>query len=425
MLKHLICCISATALAGTALAQTPPAKPPDPTRPGFTSFSSPKPDLIPGKPIDHRDPELKGDHPAFPGQTRAPYAPTTAPKVTLITDQLHSPWGLGFLPDGKMIVTEKEGKIRIVSQDGTLSAPITGVPEVLMRAQLGLLDIELDPKFASNHTIYFTFNEPEPNDTSAVVAARAKLDEDKLALTDVNVIFRAKPALPRDHAVNAGSRIAIDRQGNLFVSIGDRSQSPPWDYAQKLDNDLGKMIHITPEGKPAPNNPYLHTPGVLPEIWSRGHRTPQGLTINPATGELWEVEHGPRGGDEINKPEAGKNYGWPVITHGIDYPGDLIGAGITEQAGMEQPLYYWDPVIAPSGLLFYTGDKFPQWKNNLFVGGLRSEMLDRIVLDGTTVVSEEPLLLDQNSRIRDVRQGPEGFLYVLGDNGKLFRLTPQ
>jgi glucose/arabinose dehydrogenase len=213
--------------------------------------------------------------------------------------------------------------------------------------QVGLLDVALDPHFASNKRIFFTYSEAVGETNSQIVVARASLDEAAGALNDVTVIFRAKPDLPRTQSANQGGRIAIGRDGNLFVTIGDRSKSPSWDMAQKLDNDLGKMIHITPDGAPAPGNPFIGKPGALPEIWSYGHRSEEGLTINPATGELWEVEHGPRGGDELNTPEAGKNYGWPVIVHGIDYPGETIGQGITEKTGMEQPHYYWDPVIAP------------------------------------------------------------------------------
>lgn len=230
--------------------------------------------------------------------------------------------------------------------------------------QVGLLDVALDPHFASNKRIFFTFSEPVGDANSHIVVARARLDEAAGALNDVAVIFRSNPDLPRTRSANQGGRIAIARDGNLFVTIGDRSQSPPRDMAQKLDNDLGKMIRITPDGAPAPGNPFIGKPvngkpGALPEIWSYDHRSEEGLTIHPVTGELWETEHGPRGGDELNTPEAGKNYGWPVIVHGIDYPGDTIGEGITEQAGMEQPHYYWDPVIAPSGLAFYTGSLFP------------------------------------------------------------------
>jgi glucose/arabinose dehydrogenase len=290
--------------------------------------------------------------------------------------------------------------------------------------QVGLLDVALDPQFANNRRIFFTYSEPVGESYSNIAIASAHLDG--RALKDVKVIFRAKPALPaRALSSNQGGRIAIGRDGNLFVIIGDRSKSPPWDMAQRLDTDLGKVIHITPDGDPAPGNPFIGKTGALPEIWSLGHRSEEGLTIDPATGRLWEVEHGARGGDELNTPEAGKNYGWPVITHGIDYPGEAIGAGLTQKEGMEQPHYYWDPVIAPSGLAFYTGNLFPQWKGSLFVGALRGQMLDRLTLDGDKVVAEEPLLVDMHSRIRDVRIGPEGAVYVLTDDGKLLKLTPK
>jgi glucose/arabinose dehydrogenase len=291
--------------------------------------------------------------------------------------------------------------------------------------QVGLLDLALDPAFASNHRIFFTYSDAVGARDSQIVIARASFGEADGSLGDVNVIFRATPALPRKQSANQGGRIAIGRDGNLFVTIGDRSESPPWDMAQKLDNDLGKIIHITPDGAPAPGNRFIGREGVLPEIWSFGHRSEEGLAIDPVTGELWESEHGPRGGDELNTPEAGRNYGWPVIVHGIDYPGTTIGQGITEKAGLEQPRYYWDPVIAPSGLAFYTGNLFPLWKNSIFVGALRGHILDRLTLSGKKVVAEEPLLVDQHDRIRDVRMGPEGAVYVLTDNGKLLSLAPK
>jgi glucose/arabinose dehydrogenase len=381
--------------------------------------------MVNGQPIETRTPEKSDDKPAFPGQTRAPYQATAPFAVTTLTDKLSRPWSLAFLPDGKILITEKPGTMRILDAGGALSQPLTGVPTVSFIGQVGLLDVALDPHFASNKRIFFTYSEAVGETNSQIVVARASLDEAAGALNDVTVIFRAKPDLPRTQSANQGGRIAIGRDGNLFVTIGDRSKSPPWDMAQKLDNDLGKMIHITPDGAPAPGNPFIGKPGALPEIWSYGHRSEEGLTINPATGELWEVEHGPRGGDELNTPEAGKNYGWPVIVHGIDYPGETIGQGITEKAGMEQPHYYWDPVIAPSGLAFYTGNLFPQWKNSVFVGALRGQMLDRLTLSGKKVIAEEPLLVDQHARIRDVRMGPEGAVYVLTDNGKLLKLTPK
>jgi glucose/arabinose dehydrogenase len=366
------------------------AQTPQPRRPPATA-----PAMIPGKPIETRPPELATDKPAFPGQTRAPYRATAPFKVTVLTSQLKSPWSLAFLPDGKMLVTEKPGAMRIVDAQGSLSKPLTGVPAVNFQGQVGLLDVALDPRFAANHRIFFTFSDPVGADNSALVVARARLDEAAGALSDVKVIFRAKPDLPKTQGANEGGRIAIGRDGNLFVTIGDRSRSPPWDVAQKLDNDLGKIIHITPDGAPAPGNPFVGKANALPEIWSIGHRSEEGLAFDPA-GRLWETEHGPRGGDELNTPEAGKNYGWPVIVHGIDYPGEKINGGLTEKAGMEQPHYYWDPVIAPSGLAFYQGSLFPQWKNSVFVGALRGMMLDRLTLSGNKVVVEEPLGVDRH-----------------------------
>jgi glucose/arabinose dehydrogenase len=257
-------------------------------------------------------------------------------------------------------------------------------------------------------------------------------------LTDVTVIFRAQPAMPSKRlGGKTGGRIAIGRDGSLFVTIGDRSDSPPWDVAQRMDTHLGKIVHITPDGAPAPDNPFLGKPGVLPEIWASGLRTGEGLAFDPKTGRVWENEHGPRGGDELNVIEKGRNYGWPVIAHGIDYPGTPIGEGLTHQEGMEEPVYYWDPVIAPSGLAFYTGNLFPQWKDSVFVGGLNGMMLDRLTLANGKVVAEEPLLTDLRARIRDVRVGPDGAVYVLTDSGtptvspntpqtsKLLKLTPK
>jgi glucose/arabinose dehydrogenase len=408
----------------------PQANEPTGTPPGVTALQNrnstgfPAPRMVEGQPIETRPPEKEDDHPAFPGQTRAPYHASVPYNVTTLSDKLKAPWSFQFLPGNEILITEKGGAMRIRDAAGNLSEPLDGVPKVLAVGQVGLLDVALDPGFANNHRIFFTYSEPIGESYSNIAVARARLDG--RALKDVTPIFRVKPALPaRLLSSNQGGRIAIDRAGNLFVIIGDRSKSPPWDMAQRLDTDLGKMIHITPNGDPAPNNPFLGKTGVLPEIWSSGHRSEEGLTIDPATGRLWEVEDGPRGGDELNTPEAGRNYGWPVIVHGIDYPGQTIGEGIVQKEGMEQPHYYWDPVIAPSGLAFYTGNLFPQWKGSLFVGALRGQMLDRLTLAGDKVVAEEPLLVDQHSRIRDVRIGPEGAVYVITDEGKLLKLTPK
>jgi glucose/arabinose dehydrogenase len=386
----------------------------------------PQPQLVPGKPLETRPPEKADDKPAFPGQTRAPYQPGVPVDVHVITDKLNRPWSLAFLPDGRMLVTEKPGTMRIVDAQGTVSDPVPGVPDVVAAGQVGLLDVALDREFQSNHRLFFTFAEPVDSGASFHIAvARATFDEKAPALRDVKVIFRAVPDLPRRQNANSGGRIAIASDGTLFVTIGDRSSSPPWDRAQQLDNHLGKIIHITAEGAAAPGNPFASTPGARPEIWTLGHRTEEGLAFD-GSGQLWETEHGPRGGDELNRIEKGKNYGWPVIVHGIDYPGTTIGQGITEKAGLEQPVYYWDPVIAPSGLAFYHGSLFPSWEGNALVGGLRAQRLSRLTLKDGKVASEEPLLLDQHSRIRDVRVGPDGAVYVLTDTeGKLLVLKPK
>ena len=419
-------CAQPQTLATTAQGEptgTPPGVAP---MENHNSKGFPAPNTVKGQPVETRTPEKTDDKPDFPGQTRAPYEPTAPFTVTTLTSKLNMPWSLAFLPDGKFLITEKPGAMRIVDAHGAISDPLTGVPAVSVFGQVGLLDVALDPQFTSNNRIFFTYSEAVGETYSNIVVARARLNEAANSIGDVAVIFRVKPALPaRALSSNQGGRIAIGRDGNLFVTIGDRSKSPPWDMAQKLDTDLGKIIHITPDGAPAPGNPFIGKPGALPEIWSYGHRSEEGLAINPATGELWETEHGPRGGDELNFPEAGKNYGWPVIVHGIDYPGETIGQGITAKAGMEQPRYYWDPVIAPSGLAFYTGTLFPQWRNSVFVGGLRGQLLDRLTLSGKMVTGEEPLLVDLHSRIRDVRIGPEGAVYVLTDDGKLLKLTPK
>ena len=303
---------------------------------------------------------------------------------------------------------------------------------------IGVLDVVLDPHFATNHQIFYTFYDYVDDTNSNTYVARAKLDEAKCALIDAKVIFRAQPIMPSKRlGGKTGGRIAIAKDGSLFIPIGDRSDSPPWDVAQRMDTHLGKIIHITPDGAPAPDNPFMGKPGVLPEIWATGLRSQEGLAFDPKTGRLWENEHGPRGGDELNIIEKGKNYGWPVVSHGIDYPGTDIGEGVTHKEGMEEPVYFWDPVIAPSGLAFYSGTLFPEWKNSVFVGGLRGMMLDRLTIVNDKVVAEEPLLTELHSRIRDVRVGPDGAVYVLTDSGtasvspntpstsKLLKLTPK
>lgn len=430
------------------------------TAPAPTAATPPAPTplaMSEGQPIETRPPEKADDRPAFREQTRAPYHATKSFKITTLIDNLPAPWSLAFLPSGNILLTERlPGSIRILDSKsdskndsksdsksdskGVLSEPLSGVSALASRgaADIGLLDVVLDPHFATNHQIFFSFFDYIDGTNSNTYIARASLDEAKRALSDAKVIFRAQPAMPSKRlGGKTGGRIAIAPDGTLFVTIGDRSDSPPWDVAQRLDNDLGKIIHITPDGAPAPDNPFIGKPGVLPEIWAYGTRSQEGLAFDPRTGRLWEIEHGPRGGDELNVIEKGKNYGWPVIVHGIDYPGTAIGAGITHKEGMEEPVYYWDPVIAPSGLAFYTGTLFPQWQGSIFVGGLRAMMLDRLTIKNDKIVAEEPLLTDLHARIRDVRVGPDGAVYVLTDSGtgtvsprtpltsKLLKLTPK
>ena len=396
---------------------------------------------VEGKPIDTRPTEMKGNTPAFPEQTRAPYHATAPFDVTTIVDNMHVPWSLAFLPDGNMLVTQRlPGSIHIIDKKGALAAPLAGVSSVKdpNATDIGVLDVAVDPNFSRTHRLFFTFFDYIDGTNTNTNVARARLDETNNAVTDVTVIFRAQPSRPSKRlGAKTGGRIVIAPDGTLFLPIGDRSDSPPWNVAQQMDSDLGKIIHITADGAPARDNPFIGKPGVLPEIWASGTRSQEGLAFDPKTGRLWEHEHGPRGGDELNIIEKGKNYGWPVIVHGIDYPGNLIGEGITHKAGMEEPVYYWDPVIGPSGLAFYKGDLFPQWKNSLFVGALRGAMLDRLEIVNDKVVAEEPLLTDLHTRIRDVRVGPDGAVYVLTDSGtptmspdtpatsRLVKLTPR
>jgi aldose sugar dehydrogenase len=403
------------------LAQVPPAgrgNAPAARRP-FEKFT------VEGQPIDRRPPELDTDRPVFPGQTRAPYHKTAEIVVTTVAAGLDTPWAVALLPSGRFIVTEKPGRIRILNSDGTSLHTITAnLPPIYVRGQAGLLDLVLDQRFASNHRIFFAYMRVIDAANCGLAVASATLNEDAGTLSNVNTIFQAGPFTNR--AVSqTGSRIAIDpKDGNLFIAVGDRSTGDPIPMqAQRTDTYLGKVVHITPEGKAAPGNP----PIGLPEVWSMGHRTPQGLAFAP-DGRLWETEHGPRGGDELNLLEPGKNYGWPVIVHGINYPGTKIGEGIVAKDGLEQPRYYWDPVIAPSGLAFYQGTLFPQWRTSVLIGGLAGRALFRLELGkNDTVVNEEPLLVDLDERIRDVRVFPDGAVYVLTDSpgGKLLKLTPK
>lgn len=338
--------------------------------------------------------------------------------VETVAGGLEHPWGLAFLPDGRMLVTERPGRLRLVGADGKLSAPISGVPNVAARGQGGLLDVVLDPGFAQNRTIYLSFAEPRAGGSGTSVA-RARLNERGTALEGMKVIFQQMPTIASN--LHFGSRLVFDRAGGLFVTVGDRYGQR--DQAQNPANHIGKIMRIRPEGGAPADNPKIE--GWQPEIWSIGHRNVQGAALHPQTGQLWTAEHGARGGDEINTPKARRNYGWPVVTFGIDYSGAKIGEG-TSKAGMEPPLFYWDPSIAPSGAAFYTGAVWPAWTNSLFVGALAGQMLVRLSTQGEAVTGQERLLEGLGERIRDVRQGPDGFIYLLSDapDGKLLRLRP-
>jgi aldose sugar dehydrogenase len=356
-------------------------------------------------------------------QTDAPAAPATLVEVEEIAKGLNEPWGLDFLPDGRMLVTERDGLMRIIAPDGAAGAPIQGLPEVAARGQGGLLDIRIAPDFATSGHVFLSYAEPRDGGKSATAAMRARLTitGDSGTLSEAEVIFRQEPAIASTR--HFGSRLIFDKTGALFITTGDRGSE--LDAAQDLASQIGKVIRITTDGKPAGGNPFLGQDGKDPAIWSYGHRNIQGAALHPETGELWTTEHGPRGGDELNLTRAGKNYGWPVITYGIDYSGRKI-SDLTEKDGMEQPVYYWVPSIATSGLDFYTGDLFQGWKGNLLAGGLAGAMLERLVLDGDKVVASEKLLTERGDRVRAVRTGPDGAVWILtGDrNGLLLRLTP-
>jgi glucose/arabinose dehydrogenase len=342
-------------------------------------------------------------------------------KVETFAGGLDHPWGMQFLPDGRLLVTERLGRMRLIAKDGRLSPPILeGLPEVAAVGQGGLLDVLLAPDFEKSHIIYFSYGEPRDEGKNGTSVARAKLvfDGDGAKLDDVKVIFRQEPAAKSGH--HFGSRLVWAKDGTLFVTTGERNILR--DQSQNPANDIGKVIRINADGSIPADNPKLE--GWAPEVWSIGHRNMQGSTLRPETGTLYVVEHGAQGGDELNHPEAGKNYGWPVITYGIDYSGAKIGEG-SEKAGMEPAVYYWVPSIATSGLAFYTGDLFPDWKGNAFVGGLAGTQVQRLVLEGNEVVAAEKLLEDQGKRIRDVRQGPDGALWLLTDDtGEVLRVTP-
>ncbi len=355
--------------------------------------------------------------PAFEGQTRIQGVKTSGSYAgTVLSKDLNKPWGIAALPDGRLLITEKGGTMRIATATGELSPPITGLPAVDADGQGGLLGVALDPQFATNRMVYWSFSQPVGGGNLTAIG-KGMLAADEKTIQNPTVIYQATPAYDGDK--HYGGRLVFDRSGNLFASFGERSDLATRPQAQDKNSGLGKIIHITPDGQPVGNNPVG---GSRPALYSYGHRNPQGLAIHPETGELWETEMGPRGGDELNRVQAGKNYGWPTITYGIEYSGEKVGAGITQQDGLEQPVYYWDPVLSPSGMAFYTGSGMPEWKNNLFICGLNSQHIARLVLQGNRVTGEERLLATEGQRFRDITQGKDGFLYAVTDGGRLYKI---
>jgi aldose sugar dehydrogenase len=349
--------------------------------------------------------------------------PSSAGNLTVetVARGLNHPWGLAFLPDGRMLVTERPGRLRIMTRDGKISPAVTGVPQVRASGQGGLHDVVLDRDFASNNTIYFCYAEPAAGGGRTAMARARFTDGEAPQLANVKVIFRQEGPLSSGN--HYGCRIVQGRDGNLWLTMGDHFTYR--DEAQNLGNHLGKIVRLTPDGAVPLDNPFVGRRDAKPEIWSYGHRNSQGAALHPQSGKLWMHEHGPRGGDEVNIPLAGKNYGWPVIGYGIDYSGAKIHEAAAKP-GMEQPIKYWVPSIAPSGMAFYTADLFPNWKANLFVGALAAQLLVRLELDGEKVTKEERLLQNLRERIRDVRQGPDGAIWLLTDSsdGRLLRVTP-
>lgn len=401
MLKQISIILSAGALAlgstGSSFSQTAGTLPPVETKAENT-------------------PEY---NPAFANQTRVAGIKTSTPyEAKVLTEDLKSPWGVTSLPDGRLLVTEKAGNLRIVTKEGKLSEPITGLPEVHFKGQGGLLGITLDPNFGRNRMVYWTFAEPT-DEGNLTAVAKGKLSADDSKIENATVIYRATPYYKGN--LHYGGRILFDKQGNIVMSTGERSDLVTRPQAQSLESGLGKVIRITTDGKPAKGNPFMGKESARPELYSYGHRNVQGLAFHPVTGDLWENEFGPRGGDEINRIQAGKNYGWPTITYGIEYKGDKVGQAIQQKAGLEQPVYYWDPSVSPSGMTFYTGDQIPEWKNNLFVGALSGMHIARLVIDkNNKVIGEERLLSEEYQRFRDVHQGKDGALYAVTDQGRLY-----
>jgi glucose/arabinose dehydrogenase len=372
-----------------------------------------------GDPVETEEPNTDYT-PAFAGQTRIGSVTTTTDfQATAITSSLTKPWGITSLPDGRLLVTEKAGVMRIVTASGAVSSAIEGIPSVNPAGQGGLLGLCLDPNFGTNRIVYWVFSESVTGGNITSVA-KGRLADDESAIEDAQVIYQSNT--PNNSDLHYGGRILFDGTGNLLVSIGERSVIEMRPLAQSATSSLGKVVRITTNGDPAPGNPSFSQEGALPELYTMGHRNPQGLAKHPVTGDVWLSEHGPRGGDEINRLQPGDNFGWPTITYGIEYTGETIGEGIQQQDGLEQPVYYWDPVVSPSGMTFYSGARIPEWENNLFIGSLSATHIVRLVINDNKVVGEERLLASEGQRFRDLTQGTDGALYAVTDEGRLYRI---
>ncbi|HYC68179.1 PQQ-dependent sugar dehydrogenase [Brevundimonas sp.] len=381
-----------------------------------------RPATGPGAPVETRPANGAGQQPAFAGQTRAPGVRTEAAlEHMVVASGLEEPWGLALLPDGRWLVTERPGRMRIITGQGGVGEPIAGLPAVDARGQGGLLDVVVGPTFSTDRLIYWSYAEPREGGNATSVA-RGRLSDDGSRVEVVQVIFRAMPAY--DGGAHFGSSLAFDGAGHLFITLGDRSDAPMRPQAQDLGSHMGKTIRINADGSVPSDNPFVGREGARPEIWSLGHRNVQGVAVAP-NGDVWTVEHGTRGGDEVNLDRAGINYGWPIIAYGVEYRGGPINEGITAREGLEQPVYYWDPVIAPGGVAIYDGAMFPGWRGDLLVAGLKEKHIARLVLDGNRVVGEERLLTDLGERVRDIAVAPDGAVWAITDesNGKLVRLA--
>lgn len=375
------------------------------------------------EPLETREANAPQQTPAFEAQTRACAAPSGVDvEVEVVASGLVHPWAVEPLPGGDLLVTERPGRMRVVTAGGRVGEPIAGVPEVDAGGQGGLLDVALSPDFASDRTVFWSYAEPREAGNGTTVA-RGTLSRDRSRLEGVRVIFRAMPTY--DGGLHFGSRLAFDSEGRLHVTTGDRSDRQMREHAQRLDGHMGKVLRIRSDGSIPQDNPFVGRDGAEPEIWARGFRNIQAMAFDPE-GRLWTIGHGPRGGDELNRVEGGENYGWPVQSYGIEYSGRPLPGASTNPEGYRQPVYYWDPVIAPSGAEWYTGDLFPEWRGSLFVGALRDQRLVRLVVEDGRVTGEEHLLQDRGQRIRDVKQGPDGALYIVTDedDGEIWRLVP-